>query len=366
MSEIAVRSPVQELVAQIRAPQFLEQLKLALPPEITPERFGRVTVTALLQNADLALADRNSFYQSVIKAATDGLLPDGREAALLVYQVKGVPTVQYLPMIGGYRKIAAEHGWAIRSAVVYENDTFEYDLGLDHSLVHKPPRPGIDRGEPIGAYAVGVHGDGRKEFEVMNIGDIEKVRQVSRAKDRGPWVDWWERMAEKTAARRLFTKLPRAGRDERVERVLAVDHAPAEATAMLYGPKAGQVFQASLAAGTAGDDGATTGLPQGADRSEDAVGTPSPPAASSADNDAAALADSAGKQKFPVTGDSHPWPGKKIVDLHFGGEVDGLAWALEPARSWNNPADANALFGEALEVYCSHYLPDIVTKGDTP
>lgn len=236
-------TPEQAVVAQVRDPRFLEQVQAALPEGMPASRFVRATVTALLENPDLTGAQPRSLFQAVLRSAQDGLLPDGREAALVLFKQKGEaqPRAQYLPMIGGYRKVAAEHGWALRTAVVYEADEFEYELGLEPRVVHKPPPVGTMRGEPVAAYAVGRHqGTGAVEFEVMTAADIAKVRRTSRAKDHGPWVEWPERMWEKTVGKRLFKKLPLADR-ERVRSMLDADElAPAKAEELVYGelPKA--------------------------------------------------------------------------------------------------------------------------------
>ena len=50
--------------------------------------------------------------------------------------------------------------------------------------------------------------DGSIEVEVLKPADIEKIRGVSRSKDKGPWVDWWEEMAKKSSIRRLSKRLP--------------------------------------------------------------------------------------------------------------------------------------------------------------
>lgn len=234
MTTPAVReqNPAQQLVAEVRRPDFREQIALALPENMNADRFTRALVTALLENQDLVKADRGSLFQATIKCAQDGLLPDGREAALVVFGGK----VAYLPMVGGFRKIAGEYGWVIRSAVVYARDHFRVELGADERLEHRPVALGEDRGEIIGAYAVGVARDGRREFEVLNRDDLEKVRKSSRASGRGPWVDWTERMYEKTAARRLFKKLPLDPADQRIVRVIqAADLEPGDAAAQLYG-----------------------------------------------------------------------------------------------------------------------------------
>lgn len=229
--EVATVNPTRELVAQVRSEQFQQQVALALPGNVTPARFVRATVTALMQNPDLATADRESVFVAAIKCATDGLLPDGREAALVMFGDKAA----YLPMVGGFRKIAADHGWTIRSAVVYEADEFTYELGLEPKLTHRPAPLRTERGQMIAAYAVGSHRDGRREFEVMNAAEIEKVRNVSRAKNSGPWKDWPERMWEKTAARRLFAKLPLdRSSDTRIESLL--EASKENAADLLYGP----------------------------------------------------------------------------------------------------------------------------------
>lgn len=223
--EERARTPQELIVAQVRSPDFQSQVALALPENMPAHRFVRATVTALMQNEDLAKAEPRSVFNAAIKCAQDGLLPDGREAALVVYNVKQgdswVKRAQYLPMIAGFRKIAAEHGWSLRTQVVYANDEFDHQLGLEERLVHKPVRPGAERGEMIAAYAVATHRDGRRELEVMYRADIEKARAVSRAKDRGPWVDWEERMWEKTVGKRLFAKLPLDPADKRVAGLLA-------------------------------------------------------------------------------------------------------------------------------------------------
>jgi phage RecT family recombinase len=278
--ELEQRTPAQVLVAGVRSDTFKQQIGMALPPTVTPERFVRVAVTAIQQNADLAEADHDSIIRSLIRCAADGLLPDGREAALVIFNNKvktptgdqWVKSAQYMPMIGGFRKIAAEFGWTLRTRVVHANDDFEYGLDtetLDEKLVHRPARPGTDRGALVAAYAIAAHKDGRREVEVMYGEDIAKARGVSRAKDRGPWVDWEERMWEKTVGRRLFAKLPLGELDERVTRILeASDTEPVEAARLIYGPPRTETPAALPArTGTSETDETATSPPTQAEQS---------------------------------------------------------------------------------------------------
>lgn len=223
MSEIATRSPMQDMVATVRSNEFRDQVAVALPGNVTPERFARVAVTAIQQNPEIITASKASILRSLIRCAQDGLLPDGREAALVKFGSDAV----YMPMIGGFRKIAAENGWAIDTQVVYQGDTFSYELGLNPTLSHRPPPLDKERGEKIGAYAVCTHEDGRKLVEVMGRAEILKRRDVSKTKNGPLWTKWEAEAFEKTVGRRAFGKIPLSG-SERVARVIAAADAEYE------------------------------------------------------------------------------------------------------------------------------------------
>lgn len=202
-TEVATREALHPL-AVIASDEFKAKIANALPDRREVERFTRVALTALQLDPDLLRHDRSSLYNSLLRCAQDGLLPDNREAAMVVFGGK----VSYLPMVTGLRKRAAEFGISIAAYVVFAADEFHYELGHEPSVVHRPPTLDKDRGQPIGAYAVATDKRGGKYLEVMSRGEIEKVRGSSRAKGSGPWTQWWEEMARKTVARRLFKSLP--------------------------------------------------------------------------------------------------------------------------------------------------------------
>jgi recombination protein RecT len=188
------------------------EFKVALPDHITPERFQRVTMTAIQRNPDLIVADRKTLFEACMMAAQDGLLPDGREAALVIFNTKRgdgwVKAVQYMPMVAGIRKKVYQSGEikGLVARIAYQNDQFDVRYGDSERIDHTPNL--FDRGEMIAAYAVATYRDGSKEFEVMTIDDIEKVRKISRSAGKGPWADWYEEMAKKTVIRRLSKNLP--------------------------------------------------------------------------------------------------------------------------------------------------------------
>lgn len=187
---------------EVMAPQF----KAALPAHVTVEKFSRVAMTAIQSNPQLQNADRASLFGAVVKLAQDGLLPDGREAALVMFGNKA----QAMPMIAGVLKKIRQSGEVskISAQVVYENDAFTVSYGFDEDVTHNPPPLDQPRGKAIGAYATAVLKDGTRMLEVMSLEEIEKVRKVSRASGNGPWVQWWGEMARKTVMRRLSKRLP--------------------------------------------------------------------------------------------------------------------------------------------------------------
>ncbi len=213
---------------QAMAPQF----QAALPKHISVEKFTRVAMTAIQNTPALANADRASLFGAIVRLAQDGLLPDGREAAIVMFGNKA----QAMPMIAGVLKKIRQSGDVskVSAQVVYEMDEFVWHLGFDEDVTHNPPKLDQPRGKAIGAYATAVLKDGSRLLEVMSLEEIEKVRKVSRSSGNGPWVQWWGEMARKTVMRRLSKRLPMStdiedafDRDETVQAV----EAPAEVEA---------------------------------------------------------------------------------------------------------------------------------------
>lgn len=176
----------------------------ALPQQIPVERFIRTAITAVQMEPSLMQADRRSLFAACMKAAQDGLLVDGREAALVKYGER----VQYMPMVNGILKKLRQSGQllSINAHVVYENDTFEFELGDNERIVHKPAL--LNRGRPIAVYAIAYTTEGGAYREVMSVADIESIRNLSRSGNSSPWKNHWPEMAKKTVVRRICKRLP--------------------------------------------------------------------------------------------------------------------------------------------------------------
>lgn len=182
------------------------QFKLALPSNVTPEKFVRVAMTAMQENDKLLTTDRTSLFASFTKCAQDGLLPDGKEAAIIPFGKSAV----YMPMVAGILKKIRNSGEisSIAPHVVYENDKFEYWIDEKGEHIKHVPQLSGERGDPTHAYCIATTKDQSTYIEVMDFEQIEKVRKSSRNPDKGPWKDWWSEMARKTVLRRLSKRLP--------------------------------------------------------------------------------------------------------------------------------------------------------------
>lgn len=198
-TQVTVINEVRSAITKM-APEF----KAALPAHVTVERFQRVTMTAIQNAPDLLNADRRSLYNAAMRAAQDGLLPDGREGAIVTFGGKA----QWMPMVAGIMKKIRNSGeistWSVQA--VYENDTFDYQLGDDEHITHKPALR--NRGAIIGAYSIVTMKDGEKSREFMDVDQIEAIRKRSRSGNAGPWKTDFDEMAKKTVVRRHSKRLP--------------------------------------------------------------------------------------------------------------------------------------------------------------
>ena len=185
------------------------QFAAVLPKHVTPERFTRVVVTAIQNSPELVECDRRSLLNACMRAATDGLLPDGRLGAIVVFRdrKRNIKTAQWMPMIAGLRQKVRNSGeitdWTAH--VVHERDEWDYQEG-DNPHIHHKPSPGI-RGEVIAAYSIARYKTGEISREWMWREELDDARRMSKS-EHGPWEDWEDEMYRKTVARRHAKVLP--------------------------------------------------------------------------------------------------------------------------------------------------------------
>jgi recombination protein RecT len=203
-------NPIAEVRASLDA--MSQQFQFALPAHVPVERFMRVVMTAVQGSPYLLKAERRSLFSAAMKAAQDGLLPDGREGALVPYGNE----VTWIPMIAGLRKKVRNSGeiatWDVHA--VYANDKFEFELGDNPFIKHAPTLK--DRGALIAVYSVATLKSGEKSRDVMGVDEVKRIRDRSQAYKlfkagkikSTPWDTDFDEMSKKTVARRHSKVLP--------------------------------------------------------------------------------------------------------------------------------------------------------------
>lgn len=221
MAEEQAPKPIDVARQQLR--DMRPQFEMVLPKSISPEKFERVVLTALQNNPKLLQCTPSSVWNACMRAAQDGLLPDGRDGAIVPYAEdaegkKSNKNAQWMPMIAGIRKLARNSGklkdWYVEA--VYAGDNFHYQKGDDPRLHHVPVPPSLRvKDAPhqgiIAVYSIAVLEDGYKTApEVMWIEEIEAIKGKSKAQKKGPWGDpaFYSEMCKKTVARRHSKTLP--------------------------------------------------------------------------------------------------------------------------------------------------------------
>lgn len=213
------RPPSKMLALQQQLTQREPKFRESLPKGIEAGPFVNTIVVAVSLNPRLLDADRKSLMLSCLQAANDGLLPDGREGALVEFwdtRAK-VAMVQWLPMTYGIRKKIYQSGQVkgLICECVYSRDSFSYRLGDSPRIKHRPALG--ERGEIVAAYSIAELKSGFISREVMDIGEILKIRDRSSAwrgavaKGKQQFTPWGTSLAEmcrKTVLKRHSKQLP--------------------------------------------------------------------------------------------------------------------------------------------------------------
>lgn len=186
-------------------------IKAALPSVITPERFTRITLSALSTNPKLGQCTPQSFLGAMMAAAQLGVEPNTvlGQAYLIPFRNHGQMECQFQLGYKGLIDLAYRSGEVIDiyAETVYEHDEFQYELGLHPKLEHKPAM--ADRGEPVAFYAVFHTKNDGYGFKVMSIEDVRvHARRYSKSYGNGPWQTDFESMAKKTVLKQALKYAP--------------------------------------------------------------------------------------------------------------------------------------------------------------
>lgn len=224
-TQIEKKKPFKDIKSLIDSGYMRKEISKLLPRTITPVRFCRVILNALIRQPKLMKCTQESFAKAMLDLASIGLEPDGRQAHLIPFdkykfnpstrkrefvctECQVVPDYKGLVMLMRDSDLIAD----IHADVVFKGDEFDYAYGTSPYLTHKPvaERDGI----PVCAYSVVKFKDGSCSFEVMTFAEIEGIRKRSKTYDKktgknsGPWDSDYNEMAKKTVIKRHSKVLP--------------------------------------------------------------------------------------------------------------------------------------------------------------
>lgn len=195
------------------------KIATALPKHITPERMLSIVMTEVRKNPELSKCNQQSLISAVIQCSQLGLEPGNSlgHAYLIPFKNKKQDTID-CQFIIGYRGMIdlarrSREVISISAHVVYENDTFEFEYGLNENLRHIPTAN--EPGEIIAFYSIAKFKDGGHQIEVMWKREVDKIRSEAlskiyndNAKKYSPWTTSYVEMGKKTVIRRIFKFLP--------------------------------------------------------------------------------------------------------------------------------------------------------------
>jgi phage RecT family recombinase len=207
---------------------MIDRFENILPPHVTPQRFKQVVMTAVAAAPDLLVVaatngGQHSILMSSLKCASDGLIPDGREAALVAFNVKvskkGEPDqwekrAQYICMVKGViTKMQQSPGVKdVAARCVYQKELDEQRFSFvdsdEQSTLHHEPILYGDRGPIVGVYAYCRMRDGGFYFAPLNLDELKKIKATSKGTNT-PWHGPFEdQMMLKSALKRLAKIAP--------------------------------------------------------------------------------------------------------------------------------------------------------------
>lgn len=194
------------------------KIQALLPRGMLAKKLLQIVLNSCTKNPKLLECKPLSILGAVMQSAELGLTPDGLagEAHIIPFKNNkkgGIYEAQFIPGYKGLIKLAMNSGQVKRfqARVVYDKDIFDYELGINEYLKHKPTG---ETEKPIHFYAILEFLNGGVIFDVLPTKKIESIRDASpnykyaRDKTKTIWAQYFPDMGMKTMIRRLAKYAP--------------------------------------------------------------------------------------------------------------------------------------------------------------
>jgi len=165
-------------------------------------RFKTAVVDYVRKVPKLLECDRISLLSAFVQLAQFRFMPSGvmGEAYVIPYGKEAKFQIGYQGLVTLLYRTSQVKG--ISANIVYENDEFNYEEGLNPILYHKPAPFGKAKGKPIGVYTVAQLEGGARTFKVMSEAEVMQIKALSKAKgtadspwnsDKDPFKGMWKK-----------------------------------------------------------------------------------------------------------------------------------------------------------------------------
>ncbi len=204
-------SPARDLKSYLSLPAVRAKLVEAAGSAMKPDDLVRLTLIAASRTPELARCTFDSVLRALMDAAALGIKPGGLmgRGYLVPRSNKKNGTVEcnFDPGWRGLVDVARRSGKIrrIEAHVVYEADEFVVERTPLTSIRHVPTET-ANPGAVRAAYAVAEFTGGEVQIEILYRRDLDKIRRFGA--QNGPWANWYDEMARKSAVRRLCKYLP--------------------------------------------------------------------------------------------------------------------------------------------------------------
>jgi len=245
--QVAMTKPAQPGMA---LKGYLEKQRGAisqvLPKGLTTDRIVKVRLVAAMKNPRIYECSQMVIVKSIVDAAQLGFelgSPLGHAYPVPYYnQKKKHYELQAIIGYKGFIRLACGGDVeSIYAVVAYDGERFEVYRGTRNEIIHEP-RYDLDNPQPIAIYAVAELRNGKKQFDVMTVAQVEAIRRRSQSPESGPWKTDWEEMGKKTVTKRLCKYLNLSVEaHEAIAKVDAIESGEAaEETALTVASSAGK------------------------------------------------------------------------------------------------------------------------------
>jgi recombination protein RecT len=194
---------------------------------MTPAQFKQIVINELKRSPKLQEAfvkNPASLFASILHCAEMGLNP-----SQMVGEFFFIPYRDSITPILGYKGLLtllmrSSKVKKIWSEVVYEDDDFEYELGLEPKLIHTPNHNSVRNSKNIKCIYACAKLDDEVVFKVMFKSEIQNIINMSKVpndlyfndnKDPEQW------MAKKTVLKQLAKLMPKD--DDRLKKAVSMD-----------------------------------------------------------------------------------------------------------------------------------------------